>query len=67
MHPLYTAALGSEKSGCHFHAHMVPLYKATPPNSVTGTPFDLFLMKKQAADVARRTVERDFSEGWLVN
>ena len=54
MHPLYTAALGSEKSGCHFHAHMVPLYKATPPNSVTGTPFD----------VERRTVERDFSEGW---
>lgn len=47
---LYTAALGSEKSGCHFHAHMVPLYKATPPNNVTGTPFDLFLMEKQAAD-----------------
>ena len=29
---------------------MVPLYKATPPHSVTGTPFDLFLMEKQAAD-----------------
>ena len=57
---LYTAALGSAKSGSHFHAHVVPLYveageadaAGTPPISVTGTPFDLFLQEKLAADKA---------------
>ena len=57
---LYTAALGSAKSGSHFHAHVVPLYveageadaAGTPPIHVTGTPFDLFLQEKLAADKA---------------
>ena len=51
---VYMAALGSEKSGSHFHAHMVPLYKDTgtgkPPIHVTGTPFDAFLQEKLAGD-----------------
>ena len=55
---VYTAALGSVKSGSHFHAHLIPLYVAgghpdaagTPPTSVTGTPFDLFLQEKLAVD-----------------
>ena len=55
---VYTAALGSAKSGGHFHAHMVPLYVAggysdqagTPPIEVTGTAFDVFLQEKLAAD-----------------
>ena len=56
---VYTAALGSAKSGSHFHAHMVPLYvdsggdaaaAGTAPASVTGTPFDVFLQEKRAAD-----------------
>ena len=57
---VYTAALGSAKSGGHFHAHMVPLYvesgpaeqAGTPPIEVTGTPFDVFLQEKLAADRA---------------
>ena len=53
---VYTAALGSAKSGGHFHAHMVPLYvdsagsAGAPPIAVTGTPFDVFLQEKLAAD-----------------
>lgn len=56
---VYTAALGSAKSGSHFHAHLVPLYidgaadsAGTPPIGVTGTPFDLFLQEKLAGDKA---------------
>ena len=55
---VYTAALGSAKSGSHFHAHMIALYvdggdpaaAGTPPANVTGTPFDVFLAEKRAAD-----------------
>ena len=55
---VYTAALGSAKSGSHLHAHMIALYvdggdpaaAGTPPANVTGTPFDVFLAEKRAAD-----------------
>ena len=47
---VYTAALGSPKSGGHFHAHMMPIFDARPPKHVTGTPFDVFLQEKLAAD-----------------
>jgi len=47
---VYTAALGSPKSGGHFHAHMMPIYDDKPPTTVTGTPFDIFLQEKLAAD-----------------
>ena len=47
---VYTAALGSPKSGGHFHAHMMPVFDDKPPKEVTGTPFDIFLQEKLAAD-----------------
>lgn len=47
---VYTAALGSPKSGGHFHAHMMPIFDDSPPKNVTGTPFDVFLQEKLAAD-----------------
>ena len=47
---VYTAALGSPKSGGHFHAHMIPIFDDAPPKHVTGTPFDVFLQEKLAAD-----------------
>ena len=47
---VYTAALGSLKSGAHFHAHMMPIFDAAPPKSVTGTPFDVFLQEKLASE-----------------
>ena len=49
---VYTAALGSATSGSHFHAHMMPLYVGDDmkPKTVTGTPFDIFLQEKLAAD-----------------
>ena len=47
---VYTAALGSPKSGGHFHAHMMPIFDDAPPKHVTGTPFDVFLQEKLAAD-----------------
>jgi len=47
---VYTAALGSPKSGSHFHAHMLPIYDEAPPIHVTGTPFDIFLQEKLATD-----------------
>ena len=49
---VYTAALGSLKSGGHFHAHMLPVFDAKPPPHVTGTPWDIFLQEKLAADGA---------------
>jgi diadenosine tetraphosphate (Ap4A) HIT family hydrolase len=60
---VYTAALGSPKSP-HFHAHMIPLYTSDhagpvgkPPQPVTGTPFDVFLQEKLAADGALATAD----------
>eukprot|EP00322_Chrysochromulina_rotalis_P031729 CAMPEP_0115890704 /NCGR_PEP_ID=MMETSP0287-20121206/33486_1 /TAXON_ID=412157 /ORGANISM="Chrysochromulina rotalis, Strain UIO044" /LENGTH=107 /DNA_ID=CAMNT_0003347479 /DNA_START=262 /DNA_END=585 /DNA_ORIENTATION=- len=47
---VYTAALGSPKSGSHFHAHMMPVFDDTPPKHVSGTPFDIFLQEKLAND-----------------
>ena len=47
---VYTAALGSPKSGGHFHAHMMPVFDGAPPLHVTGTPFDIFLQEKLCAD-----------------
>ena len=52
---VYTAALGSPKAP-HFHAHMIPMYVnadgafGKPATSWTGTPFDVFLQEKMAAD-----------------
>ena len=50
MRPLVHSGAGVGEERVSLPRHMVPLYKATPPNNVTGTPFDLFLMEKQAAD-----------------
>ena len=47
---VYTAALGSPRSGGHFHAHMLPVHDDRPPTSVSGTPFDIFLQEKLAGD-----------------
>ena len=47
---VFTAALGSKKSGSHFHAHLMPVFDDAPPRAVTGTPFDVFLQEKLAAD-----------------
>lgn len=52
---VYTAALGSPKAP-HFHAHMIPMYAnadgafGKPATAWTGTPFDVFLQEKLAAD-----------------
>lgn len=52
---VYTAALGSAAAP-HFHAHMVPVYKdaegsvGQPAQSVSGSPFDVFLQEKLAKE-----------------
>ena len=58
---VYTAALGSATSGSHFHAHMMPLYveDGAKPKHVTGTPFDLFLQEKLAADFLAGSTSED--------